>query len=199
MFQVLFWQFFFFGGVCGRDVQFHSRCSDGLKHVDITRMTIRHLHTHMYIHVSKMYTHIFTYSTHIWRERMSFESYFFYPRNWFCSSCQLWYWRRSTSKNGRLWLMTLSTLVDTLLGKKWRRLLTLKKRATRRELCSKLLCAFCVPFLGCFEGLFFLKMGFKLMVHCWFGLVVWIPGIPLWKGLLGVPLESQTTGPHTNS
>ena len=24
----------------------------------------------------------------------------------------------------------------------------------------------------------------QLMVNCWFGLVVWIPGIPLWKGLL---------------
>ena len=34
-------------------------------------------------------------------------------------------------------------------------------------------------------------------MHCWFGLVVRIPGIPLWKGLLlkGISLESQTTGP----
>ena len=29
------------------------------------------------------------------------------------------------------------------------------------------------------------------------GPVVWIPRIPLWKGLLGVSLESQTTGPQT--
>ena len=38
------------------------------------------------------------------------------------------------------------------------------------------------------------------MVNWWFRLVVWIPGIPLWKGLsncyLGVPLESQTTNPN---
>ena len=35
------------------------------------------------------------------------------------------------------------------------------------------------------------------MMHCWFGLVVLIPGIPLWKGSLlkGISLESQTTGP----
>ncbi len=41
----------------------------------------------------------------------------------------------------------------------------------------------------------------QLMVDCWFGLVVWIPRIPLWKGLgfLGVPrFESQTTRPQTN-
>ena len=34
------------------------------------------------------------------------------------------------------------------------------------------------------------------MANWWFGLVVWIPEIPLWKGLvdcyLGAPLESQT-------
>ena len=29
-----------------------------------------------------------------------------------------------------------------------------------------------------------LLQGNQLMVNCWFGLVVWIPGIPLWKGLL---------------
>ena len=40
------------------------------------------------------------------------------------------------------------------------------------------------------------------MVNCWFGgPVVWIPGIPLWKGLLlrGTPFESQTTGPQTTT
>ena len=46
----------------------------------------------------------------------------------------------------------------------------------------------------------FWKSWFQLMVGCWFGLVVWIPGIPLWNGLLlcylGVPLESQTTNPN---
>ena len=33
------------------------------------------------------------------------------------------------------------------------------------------------------------------------GPVVWIPRIPLWKGLgfLGVPLESRTTGTQTNN
>ena len=31
---------------------------------------------------------------------------------------------------------------------------------------------------------FFLKIFFQLVVNGWFGLVVWIPGIPLWKGLL---------------
>ena len=38
------------------------------------------------------------------------------------------------------------------------------------------------------------------MVNRWFGLVVWIPMIPLWKGLLlmGTP-ESQTTGPQTTN
>ncbi len=34
------------------------------------------------------------------------------------------------------------------------------------------------------------------MVNCWFGLVVWIPGIPLWKGLLLGCTESQTTNPN---
>ncbi len=37
------------------------------------------------------------------------------------------------------------------------------------------------------------------MVNWWFGLVVWILGIPLWKELLiGVPVESQTTGPQNH-
>ena len=29
------------------------------------------------------------------------------------------------------------------------------------------------------------------MAHCWLGLVVWIPGIPIWKGLLlrGIPIR----------
>ena len=30
----------------------------------------------------------------------------------------------------------------------------------------------------------FWKRWFQLMVGCWLGLVVWIPGIPLWNGLL---------------
>ena len=36
------------------------------------------------------------------------------------------------------------------------------------------------------------------MVNCWFGLVVWIPGIPENERdcYLGVPLESQTTNPN---
>ena len=39
----------------------------------------------------------------------------------------------------------------------------------------------CCLFL-CF---FFLSLSLsQLMVNCWFGLVVWIPGFPLWKGLL---------------
>ena len=50
---------------------------------------------------------------------------------------------------------------------------------------------------------FLSQQNIQLMVSCWFGLVVvWIPGIPLWKGLgfLGVPrFESQTTGPQTNN
>ena len=37
----------------------------------------------------------------------------------------------------------------------------------------------------------------QLTVNCWFGLVVWIPGIPIWKGLLprGIP-GIQTTNPN---
>ncbi len=41
------------------------------------------------------------------------------------------------------------------------------------------------------------------MVNCWFGLVVWIPGIPLYERdcYVGtVPrFESQTTGPQTTN
>ena len=29
-----------------------------------------------------------------------------------------------------------------------------------------------------------LLLFFELMANCWFGLMVWIPGIPIWKGLL---------------
>ena len=42
----------------------------------------------------------------------------------------------------------------------------------------------------------------QLMVNCLFwGPVVWISGIPLWKGgcYLRVPLECQTAGPQTNN
>ena len=31
---------------------------------------------------------------------------------------------------------------------------------------------------------FFVPLKFQLIVNCWSGLVVWIPGIPLWEGLL---------------
>ena len=57
----------------------------------------------------------------------------------------------------------------------------------------------------CFDGwklliLFYFSKN-QLMVKCWFGFMVWIPGIPLWKGLLlkGTRFESQTTGPQTNN
>ena len=51
-------------------------------------------------------------------------------------------------------------------------------------------------FLSCF----FIAALLQLMVDWWFGLVVWIPRIPLWKGLLlrGIPRimkESQTHQP----
>ena len=34
------------------------------------------------------------------------------------------------------------------------------------------------------ESCFCFHLVIQLMINCWFGLVVWIPGIPLWKGLL---------------
>ena len=40
--------------------------------------------------------------------------------------------------------------------------------------------------------LFFEVWRFQLMINWWFGLVVWIPGIPLWMGLL-LGVESETT------
>ena len=33
-------------------------------------------------------------------------------------------------------------------------------------------------------AVFFLKGSNQLIVNCWFGLMVWIPGIPILKGLL---------------
>ena len=44
--------------------------------------------------------------------------------------------------------------------------------------------SFLVNALCQFEGVGVKRNSTQLMVNCWFGLVVWIPGIPLWKGLL---------------
>ena len=45
---------------------------------------------------------------------------------------------------------------------------------------------------------FLFPLCFQLMVNCWFGLVVWNPRIPLWKGLLfgGTLIKSQTNNPN---
>ena len=40
------------------------------------------------------------------------------------------------------------------------------------------------------------KILLVLVVTWWFGLVVWIPGIPFWIRDFWVPLESQTTNPN---